>query len=241
MNRLTQAEAVAVFDVDETLIPFKSMFVFLEYAMKAKLGPSAGGRSYRVFRAEIDMYRTTHSREEVNRLFYRVFKGWPLADLESLARRWWAELPAKDRWIPDVLDVLKAHQSKGHPIILLSGSAKFILAPLATELGTDLTLATNLSVSEAGICDGEILGIQTIGAGKRAALAQIEVLAEMDAQLIGYGDHASDLGFLDYCDEAHVVLATGAPFPNWAKGLKPLRTRPGFDPAGTKPALAVLN
>lgn len=219
MTPFKSGGTAAVFDVDETLIPFKSMFVFLEYAMKSKLGEEQGAQSYRVFRAEIDQYRATFSREEVNRLFYKVFKGWPFAELEQLALSWWRQIPSEQKWISESVEALRSHQRQGHPVVLLSGSAEFILRPVSRDLGTDIILATTLEVLNDGNCSGEIKGIQTIGDGKRQALAQIERILSADLTLVGYGDHESDLAFLRYCDKGYVVTAGGGAKPDWSNGL----------------------
>lgn len=224
MNAFKHIETVAVFDVDETLIPFRSMFVFLDFAMKAKMGDELGARRYQAFLKEIENYRQTLPREIVNRLFYRVFKGWSVTELEEIAKHWWAQIPTQERWIPEVLAALRSHQNKGHFVTLLSGSAEFILAPIADELDVDLKMAIKLGTQEDGTCNGEIWGIQTIGDGKRQALANMECFAEIDAKFVGYGDHRSDLSFLNYCDEGYVVVPNGATDPHWAKGQKILRS-----------------
>lgn len=219
MTLFKSGGTAAVFDVDETLIPFKSMFVFLEYAMKFKLGKEQGAQSYRVFRAEIDQYRATFSREEVNRIFYRVFKGWSFTELEQLALLWWRQIPSEQKWIAESVEALRSHQRQGHPVVLLSGSAEFILRPVSRDLGADIILATTLDVLNDGNCSGEIKGIQTIGDGKRQALAQIESIFSANLTLVGYGDHESDLAFLNYCDEGYVVTAGGGAKPDWSSGL----------------------
>ncbi len=142
--------------------------------------------------------------------------------IEELAERWWDQIPTDERWIPEAVDALRAHQCAGHVIVLLSGSANFILAPIAEEIGVDCILSISLGILENGICNGEIVGIQTIGEGKREALAQLTHRAESNAKLVGYGDHESDLSFLAYCDEAFVLIPHGETTPGWAKGLKQL-------------------
>ena len=233
MTFLDHAETIAVFDVDETLIPIKSMFSFLEFAMKAKMGSAAGEEAYALFCAEIGKYKRSLPRETVNRLFYRVFKGWAYTDLEKLVEQWWDHIQPQNRWIPEVVSTLRDHQNAGHPIVLLSGSADFILKPISKALAVDATLAITLGKMHDGLCDGEILGIQTIGQGKQEALAQFECLAEIDAKIVGYGDHESDLAFLLYCDEAHLVVRQHSEEPDWSRGLSILRVR-DLSSEGTK-------
>ena len=241
MTPFTSGGTAAVFDVDETLIPFKSMFVFLEYAMKSKLGSEQGAHSYRAFRAEIDQYRVTFSREEVNRLFYKVFKGWSFAELERLALSWWRQIPSEQKWIAESVEALRSHQRQGHPVVLLSGSAEFILRPVSRDLGADIILATTLDMSEDGNCSGEIKGIQTIGDGKRQALAQIECIFGVDLSLVGYGDHESDLPFLSYCDEGYVVISDGVTESEWASNLNVIASRTSLRSENIKRSVDLLH
>lgn len=166
-------------------------------------------------------------RVAVNRLFYRAFKGWLFADLSDLVERWWQQIPLQKRWIGQSIDALERHKKAGHPVILLSGSADFILKPIARHLKVDITLAITLGIAGKAVCDGEIIGIQTIGDGKREALAQCLYLLESDARLVGYGDHESDLPFLSFCDEAYVVFDNDKEVPLWAEGLSLLLPRRG--------------
>lgn len=225
MISLRNASTIAVFDVDETLIPIKSMFSFLAFAMNAKLGKAAGEEAYALFCAEIGKNRISLPRETVNRLFYRVFKGWAFTELEKLAEQWWDQIQPQNRWIPEVVSTLKHHQKAGHPIVLLSGSADFILKPISKALAVDVTLAIRLGKMHDNLCDGEILGIQTIGQGKQEALAQLESLAEINATIVGYGDHESDLAFLRYCDEAHLIVHQNSEEPDWSRGMNILRVQ----------------
>lgn len=217
MTPFETAKTIAVFDVDETLIPFKSMFSFAKYAMQTKLGIAEGEQRYDAFHADLLRNRKLLPRETINRMFYRVFQGWPVSELAEYAEAWWNEVPPKRRWITQSLLALKEHQTAGHPVVLLSGSADFILKPIAHDLGADMTLAITLDETPDGLCDGEIIGIQTIGIGKKLALQQFECFSKADARLIGYGDHDSDLPFLSYCDDAYLVANNTDTVPLWAE------------------------
>ncbi|MGQ0710032.1 MAG: HAD-IB family hydrolase [Rhodoferax sp.] len=212
---------MAVFDLDETLIRCKSMFSFLEYSLVARLGPEVGGVAYQRALAALEEDRQRLAREDVNRRFWRHFGGWRLEDLAALAQDWFRELVAKtDPFIPETLARWRGHQAAGHQTVLLSGSAEFIVAPVAQALGADAVLAIELAQQADGSASGEIKGIQTIGVGKAKALAGFLALGRQGSQVFGYGDHASDLPFLQLCDHAHCVLAAHTPLPPWALGLE---------------------
>lgn len=212
----------AVFDVDETLIDCKSMFSFLEYALKERVGEAAGSRDYRAALGKLQTARQSQMREAVNRLFYRMFAGWSLDHLALLAEGWFAFGRARSFYVPEVLERFRQHQVDGHQTVLLSGSATFIIAPIARHLGATHTLAVDLVRLADGTTNGQIDGLQTIGAGKATALRRLIENHGLAVRLVGYGDHASDLPFLSMCDEAYCVVSAGEPFPEWASNLKPL-------------------
>ncbi len=213
---------IAVFDVDETLIRCKSMFSFLDYALAAKMGAAEGRRAYSALQAAIQQARASLPREAVNRQFYKAFAGWNMEELRALAIAWFRDHKSPDFYIPEALARFRFHQQQGHRTLLLSGSATFILAPIAQDLRADDMLAIALRHQASGMTDGEIEGSQTIGMGKAEAL--MRYLGQFDSapHLVGYGDHESDLPFLNLCDRGYVVLPAQAPWPTWAKGLEPL-------------------
>jgi len=220
---------VAVFDVDETLIRCKSMFSFLEYALVAKRGPAQGGQAYAAILHGLRRARDTLPREAVNRQFYRALAGWDLAELSALAAAWFKD-HQKGLYIPETLARLREHQRLGHKTLLLSGSATFIIAPIAQDLAVDDTLAIALRRMPDGTTDGEIHGIQTIGAGKARALTAYLAQVDPAPDLIGYGDHESDLPFLRLCTRSFLVLPAQSGLPDWAKGLARLETQPHLVP-----------
>lgn len=227
---------VAVFDVDETLIRCKSMFSFLEFAFMETMGAAEGRRAYSLVLNELREVRISLPREEVNRQFYRVLAGWSLNHLEKLAFDWFNGHRKHDLYFPETLAQLRWHQQQGHETVLLSGSAKFIIAPIAADLSVDATIAITLRARSDGTTDGEIDGVQTISQGKADAL--IHYLARFDhsPKLIGFGDHESDLPFLRICNQRFVIIPQGTDLPAWACGLSPLFVAdPALEPTNSCP------
>jgi HAD superfamily hydrolase (TIGR01490 family) len=222
MSTQRTGSVFAVFDVDETLIDCKSMFSFLEYALRDRSGEAAGSRDYRAALGKLQQARQSQTREAVNRLFYLTFAGWSLDHLALLAEGWFAFGRARSLYVPEVLERFRQHQIDGHQTVLLSGSATFIIAPIARHLGATHTLAVDLIRLVDGTTNGQIDGLQTIGEGKAIALKQLIDIHGPARRLIGYGDHASDLPFLSMCDDAYCVVSAGKPFPQWAANLTPL-------------------
>jgi len=214
---------IAVFDVDETLITCKSMFSFLAFAFRQRYGPEGEARC-RAALEGLQAARLNLPREEVNRAYYRLFAGWRMEDLRASASAWFLSLDRKSLFIPETLSRYETHVEAGDTTVLLTGSAGFIVAPIAQLLGADVVLAIELAVDPDGITSGEIAGIQTIGQGKAQALCAYFCL-EKPLETVGYGDHESDLAFLELCDQAFVVTAADRPTPDWAARLNRLDFR----------------
>lgn len=219
-----QRQTFAVFDVDETLIRCKSMFSFLAFALIERDGAARGRRTYEKIREELQVARRDLARNEVNRLFYSHFAGWDLPQLEAQAGRWFAQArSAADFYYAETCARLRRHREAGHTTILLSGSAHFIIAPIATDLGADEVLAINLKRRPDGTTSGQIDGVQTIGEGKAQALRARLDRGTPAPLVYGYGDHESDLPFLRLCDHAYCVTVEDGAVPEWAAGLEPIR------------------
>lgn len=197
---------VAVFDVDETLIRVKSMFEFLEFALQNHEGLEAGAAKAASFVAELRKTAETKPRAEVNRDFYRYFKGWSADEVRQLARDWFATVNTATFYHPEVLRRFKEHRNLGHHTVFLSGSAELFLVPLAAFLKVDDLIAIHLEEDAFGRLTGEIEGIQTIGVGKKRALMRVIEQMGRPLEIYGYGDHASDLPFLELCDHPIAIV-----------------------------------
>jgi HAD superfamily hydrolase (TIGR01490 family) len=205
--------AFAFFDVDETLLSFKTMFSFQRYfASHYFAGPTPWRRLRRAcLSAEFDLYRRGGvAREYINRRYYSYFRGWAVSEVEDAAREWYAQERRRLDFFHDVvLDALQSHQRNGVTAVLVSGSSQEILAPLAVELGLEHVLATRL-VRSKGRFTGELIPPQTIGKGKGQAIeAFLRERGGDPARSFAYGDHESDLPMLEIVGNPIVVAHAG--------------------------------
>lgn len=186
----------AFFDVDETLINLKSMFSFRAFYYRQRFGALGGRVADRV--AHRRLLASGRDRAQVNRAFYRAFRGHSQAAFAECARRWFAEVSAQPSlYITPVLDALRRHREDGVEPVFVSGSSIEILQPLADALEVRHVLANRLEVSR-GRFTGELLAPQTIGDGKRAAVDAFLARHRANAvRCYGYGDHLSDLPLLE--------------------------------------------
>jgi HAD superfamily hydrolase (TIGR01490 family) len=185
----------AVFsDVDETLIRDKSMFSFLD-----QYGAATGLLDAAAVRGQLqELAAHGGTRDDVNRHYYASFAGHNLDTLISLGREWFTSRTAwPGYWISDTCAIVENAVAHDVPVILVSGSHRACLEPLAMELGVGHLLCTELEVDSTGILTGT--RTQTaIGAKKLHRV--MEFAGEHGIHLahaIAMGDHDSDLAFME--------------------------------------------
>ncbi|MEV7402791.1 HAD-IB family hydrolase [Streptomyces sp. NPDC091267] len=185
----------AFFDVDETLINTKSMFDFLRFWM-ARHGDDGSGYEAVMAGVRADADSGVH-RSEINRGYYRRFAGVPADELTRAGREWYEEY----RRGPAAVTVAtwaaaSRHREAGDLVVLVSGSFRGCLGPLAEDLRADLVLCSEPVVGPDGRLTGEVVR-PMIGSVKADAVR--ETIAELGlnaAESSCYGDHASDLDML---------------------------------------------
>jgi len=197
LNSLPEKDFLAVFDIDETLINIKSMFSFLKFYYVRKYGFYQGTAIYQLKINEVKKLTNIKSREEINKEFYRLFYGEKICYLKCCAEQWFDNANKGSIFFKESCFLLKTLRAHGAKIVFLSGSAEFILSPIVSYLGGGDILGITLEIRD-GYATGEIEGFQTIGSGKRDALASYikKKNISMDNSW-AFGDHISDLPFLE--------------------------------------------
>ncbi|MEV6113646.1 HAD-IB family hydrolase [Streptomyces sp. NPDC052109] len=197
----------AFFDVDETLITVKSMFAFRRHWLAAH-GDDDGG-SFAAEWAETKARADAGvDRIEINRAYYRRFAGVPRAELFAAGRAWYEEYRrGADAFVSATVRAAARHRADGHAVVLVSGSFRGVLDPLAEELGAHLVLCSEPAVDEHGVLTGAVPR-PMIGPNK--ALGVREVIAGLGLRpedCFAYGDHSSDLEMLSLVGAPRVVGA----------------------------------
>jgi HAD superfamily hydrolase (TIGR01490 family) len=201
LSATDSATRAAFFDVDDTLLSEKSMFVFLRHWIEQRDGDDS---AYQKVESEIrTQVESGVHRTEINRMYYRLFAGVPLADLLAAGRDWYRmyrELPTA--FVGATLSAVAKHQARGDIIVLISGSFRACLEPLATEIFATRVVCTEPIVDNRGRLTGEVVR-PMIGENKAAGVAEtIASLGLLPDDCFCYGDHSSDL---------HMLLKVGHP------------------------------
>lgn len=229
------ADKFCFFDVDETLVAFKTMHSFLDYYLRHNspvprvLGPYYARRARRKLAA---LEGTGAPREAINRAYYGLFRGHEAASVREAARRWFRELRQRTKpfYLPATLRLAREHRASGCELVLVSGSSVDILAPIAEELSAHHVLATRMSEVD-GHYTGEIIPPQTIGVGKATAVsAFLSERGLTGRDCFAYGDHTSDFEMLALV--GHPVVVTRDPMTTALARLREFSTIDPYEATG---------
>ncbi|KAF2776490.1 HAD-IB family hydrolase [Streptomyces sp. OM5714] len=201
---MSEGRRAAFFDVDETLITAKSMFLFLRHWL------ADNGDDGTVYRRQADALRATVGqglpREVGNRAYYGNFAGARVSDVLAAGQAWYAGYRRRpDAFVTACVAALERHRAAGDEVVLVSGSFEACLAPIAEDLGAGLVLCSDPRTAPDGTYTGEV-GTSMIGVAKAEAVTKtIAGLGVAASDCYAYGDHSSDLGMLGVVGHPVVV------------------------------------
>lgn len=187
---------VAFFDVDETIIKFKTMFSFLEFFLDFKYKDN-GKRFNKYFSNVKVQWENNIPREQINREYYKNFEGITNNEVKSAVNNWYCKMKEKGNLFHlHIYELIKKLKHQNVKIVLVSGSLNEVISPIALDIQADSILAINLE-SKNGLFTGNIIPPQTIGSGKREAVNNYIKSNGIDIRkTISYGDHSSDFDML---------------------------------------------
>ena len=132
------------------------------------------------------------------------FRGQSEVDLEREAGEWFADY-VRPTIYPEARELIEKHQAEGHVVALVSGANKFVLRPLAHDLGVEHILCTQMEV-EDGIFTGRAVRPVCFGEGKIYWLQQLIEREGLElAKSWFYTDSVSDRPLLDLVGHPVVV------------------------------------
>lgn len=201
---MTRAPAprAAFFDVDETLVSFKSMFRFLSYYLRHRGEPAS---SYdRIAAAFKQAAAGGVPRAEINRRYYTIYAGENAASLSKAGADWFAAESRSDPFVPATIRELSRLRERASVITLISGSFFACLDPIAESVGATWSIGTR-PVVRRGALTGEVV-TPIIGEAKgRAVRAAAAILGVDRGACTAYADDSSDLPMLRAVGQPVVV------------------------------------
>jgi HAD superfamily hydrolase (TIGR01490 family) len=161
------AQVGAFFDLDGTLVSGFTATVHAGHRIhtrQASIGEVLG-----VLEASL-RYRL--GRMEFERLVVRAagyLKGDSIADLDALGEYLFRR-HIETRVFARMQDVVRAHQDRGHHVVLSSSALTIHAEPVARFLGIDDVICNHFEVDDAGRLTGDIVKPVVWGAGKAKAV-----------------------------------------------------------------------
>ena len=194
--------ALALFDLDETLIAGDSASLWLEHMVAQELAPAA-------MVAEEQAMMSLYHQGKMDMHQYMAFTLQPLV---GKSRHWldqqcqhFAERVLRERIYPEGLARIEWHRKRGDELVLISASGEHLVAPMARMLGMDHCVAILLE-EQQGMLTGQTRGTLSFREGKVARIEQLFAgQAGLWQESHGYSDSHNDLPLLRAVAHPHAV------------------------------------
>lgn len=197
--------AAAFFDVDGTLVAGNIVRYYVNLRT-LELSPARRALWTALFALRVPYYLALDawSRPRFQRALYGNYRGFSVAELERRARIH-AETFLQPRLFPGAQAQVRLHQERGDAIVLVTGSLRKVVAPLAARLGASELLAPDMEE-----CDGRMTGRLVDGpiahARKAAAVVECVTRRGLDPSACwAYADSMDDVPMLGSVGHAGVV------------------------------------
>ncbi len=199
-ERLAQIEAApagpsvgAFFDLDGTLVAGYTASTFFTDRVKSR--DVDLGHFMRTFVAVID---GTYLGGEPTRgavKGYAAMRGQTEETMAELGERLFVQKIA-GTIRPEARELVRAHQRRGHTVVIASAASKYQIQPVATDLGIEHLVCTELAVQD-GILTGELVGKLLWGTQKASGVRAFARTHDIDLpKSFAYGNGAEDVAFL---------------------------------------------
>ena len=186
--------ALALFDLDDTLLDGDSATLWFDYLINSGIAPKS------MQAAEHQMmqlyYRGELAMEEYMNFTLQPFAGRKVDEVRS-----WMEAVLQQDIVPRLFPQGQArldwHRKRGDRIVLISASGEHIVKPIAQYMGIEDVIAINLAQTE-GCYTGKTEGVLSYQAGKVIRLQ--EWLSNKPHSLedsYGYSDSINDVPLLN--------------------------------------------
>ena len=196
----------AFFDFDETLLDIESSRLGFRYLWERRL--VSFGFILKVLTLNFFYKRHWLSDEKMAMMLIRFYRNRLLEDFQQGAAAFYQD-HLKPHIAPNIKARVKKHRRQGHRLILISGSVRYMLEPVAEDLGFDHLLCTDLEIGKGGLLTGRAKGPICLNNNKRILAEMLARKVNIDlASSYAYGNHQSDLPLLELIGNPYVVEPT---------------------------------
>jgi HAD superfamily hydrolase (TIGR01490 family) len=204
---LTTGWTGAFFDFDETLLDTASSRLGIRYLWERRL--VSRGFILQALVAGFLYRRHWLSDEKTSKILLRLYRKRRLADFKDGAEAFYREV-LRPRLAPNILARIGYHRAQGHCLVLISGSIRYMLEPVARDLEFEHLLCTDLEEGPDGLLTGRSKGPLCLDTTKRRLAIELALSSGIDLELsYAYGNHQADLPLLESVGFPFVVEPTG--------------------------------
>ncbi|OBH17838.1 HAD-IB family hydrolase/lysophospholipid acyltransferase family protein [Mycolicibacter sinensis] len=169
----------AFFDLDGTLVAGFTAVILTRERVRSRdmglgelLGMIQAGLNHQLGRIEFEQLITKASS---------ALRGRSLTDLDEIGERLFVQKIA-GRIYPEMRELVRAHQARGHTVVLSSSALTIQVEPVARFLGITNTLTNAFVTDENGVLTGEVVEPILWGPGKAAAVQKFAAEHDIDLQ-----------------------------------------------------------
>lgn len=169
----------AFFDLDGTLVAgFTAVILTRERFRSRDMGL---GELFGMIQAGLNHQLGRIEFEELINTASSALRGRSISDLDEIGERLFVQKIAK-RIYPEMRAVVRAHQARGHTVVLSSSALTIQVEPVARFLGIANTLTNAFVTDENGVLTGEVVEPILWGPGKAAAVQKFAAEHDIDLQ-----------------------------------------------------------
>ncbi|BBX23327.1 L-3-phosphoserine phosphatase [Mycolicibacter terrae] len=169
----------AFFDLDGTLVAgFTAVILTRERVRSRDMGL---GELFGMIQAGLNHQLGRIEFEELITKASSALRGRSISDLDEIGERLFIQKIA-GRIYPEMRELVRAHQARGHTVVLSSSALTIQVDPVARFLGITNTLTNAFVTDENGVLTGEVTEPILWGPGKAAAVQKFAAEHDIDLQ-----------------------------------------------------------
>ncbi len=191
---MPENKIAAFFDFDNTFLARDSAVIGIKYLFKK--GDISFWFILGIIIRSIFFKLNLYSAERISRYALRFYKNRDISEYLRQSEIYYREM-LKPHISPTVRERLEEHRRKGHILILITASIRYMLEPVVKDFGFDMLLCTDLEIGENGRPTGR--PIEPICVGENKVYYAKKAAKELNIDLsksFAYSDHHSDLPLL---------------------------------------------
>jgi putative phosphoserine phosphatase / 1-acylglycerol-3-phosphate O-acyltransferase len=187
-------EVGAFFDLDGTLVAGFTGVVMTQERFRR--GQMSVGEFIGMVQAGLNHQLGRSEFEDLIGKGARMLRGSSLSDIDELAERLFVQ-KIRNRIYPEMRELVRAHQARGHTVVLSSSALTVQVEPVAKYLGIDNVLSNKFETDEDGRITGEVKRPILWGPGKARAVQAFAANNHVDlSRSYFYADGDEDVALM---------------------------------------------